>query len=148
MPTVDVHPWCLERGASLPLTPAKPQNWEVCPLLQGRTKRSPASSPDVRAWALLVFASDGPRGRVGFDSSGRGRLHGQNWEGGAVSCSSSLHLPSCMLPLALSQGVKLLFLEAVGKLLSWKTVKSLQPHQNNFGKVFILPDPVFSLSDL
>lgn len=71
---------------------------------------------------------------------GAGYMDGQNWEGGGrVSRSSSLHLPSCTLPLALSQGVKLSFLEAVGKLLSWKAGESLRPHQNNFGKVFILP---------
>ena len=106
-----------QRGASLPLTSAKPQNWEACLLLQGRTKRSPASSPDVRAWASLVFASDGPRGRVG--PSGRGRLHGQNWEGGGRSPARA---PStCLLACCPLHSPRVL------SFCSWKQLESCYP---------------------
>lgn len=108
----------------------------------GREGLQPPPFPAVTELGhRLCLPVMGPEGKwVLTLPEGAGYMDGQNWEGGGrVSRSSSHHLPSCTLTLALSQGVKLSFLEAVGKLLSRKTEESLQPHQNNFGKVFILP---------
>ena len=74
-------------------------------------------------WILTLEEGSGYVGRAGL---GRG----------SPARAPSTLLPA-LLPLALSQRVKLTFLEAVEKLLTWRTEDGLQPHRTNFGKVLL-----------